>query len=113
MKRDMRKSPVVHINKRLILFSNPKTSESIVNAIAKEINPLKFLALPVYRMKHGYLLTDGNHRAKAAIKAGYTHIPCVLLTKEEFDYVKFSKRTAELLVNVPEIPIIINSMDQP
>lgn len=101
---------VVYIETGLILFSNAKTKQTLVDEIAAAIDPQKFGIVTVYKTGKGFLLTDGNHRTKAAIKAGYSFVPAVLLTKKEFDHVKYSDRTLDFMVKVPDRPRFIKSL---
>lgn len=92
---------LVHIHKDLIIFSNPKASRPVIKRMAKDLKP--FVA-PAYKTKKGYVITDANHRAQAAIMAGYDHIPCVLLTKKEFNHVAFSETNSIDLKVYPTYP---------
>ena len=98
---------LVFIQKDLILFGNSKTDDEKVNKMAGKIKP--FVA-PAFKTEKGYILTDANHRAKAVIKAGFTHIPCALLTKEEYDHVKYSENRIDIQVIPQQNPEFINSL---
>lgn len=74
-----------------------------VREIAENFDHKKFFPVQVFFDGKGYILTDGNHRTKALIKMGEPYIPAILLTKEEFDHIKYSKRHVDILVKVPKL----------
>lgn len=106
----MKVKPIVLIHKDLLIFSNNKTDQGFVNTISEKLNAEKFQVISVYKSDKGYVVTDGNHRAKAAIQAGINYIPAVVLTKKEYDFVKFSDRSFPVKAFMPENPRMINSL---
>ena len=100
----LRELVYVHVDK--LIHSNTP-NEAKVGFIAAHFDWTTFGVLPVYRTKNGYLLTDGNHRMEAARKCGHVWIPCVQLTKAEYEHVKCSKRTADVYFKIPENPVYI------
>ena len=106
---DMQQIPkdLVYIPANKIIYTNNKCSEKKINKIAKHFDTDKFLVVPAFCLGGYYIITDGNHRVKAAIKNGYGLIPAIILTRQEFDYIKFSKkRVLNILVKVPEkVPV--------
>lgn len=94
---------MVYIHVDRIVHSNvPKQSK--VDFIAAHFDWSVFGVVPVYQTKKGYLLTDGNHRVEAAKAKGFEWIPCIVLCKAEFDRIKFSKLTADVIFKIPEKP---------
>lgn len=90
----------------LIRQTNGNLDKSVVSAIVAEgIDPDKFGALPAYCDGKWWTITDGNHRLVAATILGVRYVPVARLTKQEFDFIAFSKtRTVDLLIKVPEKP---------
>lgn len=89
---------LVYIPIKYIQYTNTNLDKKLVKRIAKHLDWDLFKAVPVYNDGKQFILTDGNHRTKGAEKRGEKLIPAILLTKEEFDYVAFSKRTLDFLV---------------
>ncbi len=86
-----------------VVPSNLKLNLQTVDAILQSgIDLKKFGVLPAYKDPKTklFLLTDGNHRLYALRKCGGHLVPIAELTKEEFDYVKFSKNTIDLIVKI-------------
>lgn len=107
---------IVHIHYTRLLHSN-KPDEAKVKQIADNFDPSQFGIIPVYPVQQlgqvysSYLMTDGNHRTDAALAKGYELIPCVLLTHEEYEYVKFSKDTVDLKCVLPKRFKVIPKVD--
>jgi hypothetical protein len=89
----------VRIPIHLITITNTKTSYKLVRHIAKHLDWSLFKAVPVYFDGERYIITDGNHRVLGAKKAGHTHVPAILLTEAEFEFVAYSKNTLDFLVD--------------
>lgn len=90
-------------------ITNTKIKRSKVAAIIKEgikVNKLK--CFPAWKDPETgkYILTDGNHRCTALRQLGVRYAPIAELTKAEFDYVKFSFRKIELIIERSEYPQI-------
>lgn len=96
---------LVMVDRSLIQQTNSKLDHKTIEAIIKEgINNEKFGVLPAFFDGKKWILTDGNHRVEVAKLLDIRFIPIAPLTKEEFDYVKFSPRKVDLMVKIPEKP---------
>ena len=102
------KKQLVYVPIAQVILTNSKTSWKRIDWLARHLNMREFKALPAWWNGHGYMLTDGNHRTQAAKLAGFDYVPVVLLTKAEFDFVKFSERSIDMLVCAPEKPIVLS-----
>lgn len=99
-----RYTSLVYIQKDRLIFTS-KIITKKVNDIADNFDPKLYTPSTGF-LKNGMVtITDGNHRAKALIKRGEDFIPFALLTKKEFDHVKYSDRKAPLMVNMPTPPL--------
>ena len=101
-----RVAELVYAEIELVQITNTKTNPETVRHIAENLSWEEFKALPAWWNGKEFVLTDGNHRTLAAKWRGERFVPLVLLTKEEFDYVKFSKRSVDLMVHTPESPLV-------
>jgi len=99
------KKPIVYAPIKDIIYGNTRTKESYVRWLAKHLDSREVVAFPAYWNGQGYVLTDGNHRTKAAALAGYEYVPVVLLTKQEYDFVKYSTRHINISAFYPKRPI--------
>lgn len=97
----MRKAPIYFVHKRLICFSNSTHKGEMIEQIIK--NPIKkhLRAFPAYWRYGKYLLTDGNNRVRALIKRGDDYIPIAELNKEEYELIKCSENTKNILIYYP------------
>jgi len=88
----------------LLDTTNPKVDFKHVKKIVKNFDPEKFLPISVYYDEETKraIVTDGNHRIEVAKMLGFNSVASIMLTKEEFDYVKYSKRHIDMLVLIPD-----------
>jgi hypothetical protein len=100
--KDMKTKTLYLLSIKKIILSNSKVDMKKVMKIAKELSGDKFKAVPAYFNGKSYILTDGNHRVLAGIMRGVKYIPAIFLTKKEFDYVKYSKRSIDFDVHIPK-----------
>jgi hypothetical protein len=107
------KKQLVYVPISHIIITNTKTHAKHVDWLARHLDFDKLAALPAWWDGQGYRLTDGNHRVLALKLAGYDYAPVVLLTKREYDFVKFSKRAIEMEVHVPKEPVLVSLMPTP
>lgn len=101
---DLRELVFIHVD-RLKHSNTPDSSK--VARLTVNFDIKEFGVLPVFPMGDKYILTDGNHRMEAAKAKGYVWMPCIILNSTEFQLVKGSKRTAQILFKVPEKPLYI------
>lgn len=106
-----RKTEIVFIHKNLLSFSNTRPKRDLIESIKAKLIPNKLKAIPVYLYAGKFLITDGNHRAQGLIERGEDYIPAVILNKQEFDYIKYSKRTLDLMVYYPKPSKIIKRLN--
>jgi hypothetical protein len=100
---------LVYINSQKIIFTNSKVDWAKIHRIARNIDGDLFKAIPAYPTERGYIITDGNHRVRAAKLAGYKFVPCVLLEKHEFEVLRKQKHMSiDILVSVPEKIKVLN-----
>jgi hypothetical protein len=98
---------VVYVRSEDIIISNSRLDRQTIDAIKAgfELDKYAFpMGLPTGK---GVILTDGNHRATAVIELGWQYVPVVPLTKEEFDYVKFSDRKLDITARLPERVLVV------
>lgn len=104
MKITPRYTSLIYIQKDRLVFTS-KIITKKVNDIANNFDPKLYTPSTGF-LKNGVVtITDGNHRAKALIKRGEDFIPFALLTKKEFDHVKYSKKSAPLMLDMPTPPL--------
>lgn len=96
----------------LIIPSNQQVKMGKVKRMQNTITLLKAGAFPAWLdpERKKYIITDGNHRLMALKIRGYKVAPIVEITKDEFDHVKFSKRTIDLIVRYPKKINVIKSL---
>ena len=90
----------------MVESTNSKLNEDVVRRIERQgwVKELG-LALPAFFTGKSFIITDGNHRLEALKRMGHKWVPVVRLTKEEFDYVKYSDRHVDFLIAFPEKPL--------
>lgn len=90
-----------------VAFTNDRPNKAVIRAIVAGYDRAKMRPVCAHQVGTAFILTDGNHRTEAFRQLGYTHVPAVLLTREEFDYVKCSDRTLDFIVHVPDpVPVL-------
>jgi len=91
------------VDLRLIEPTNDRLNEEVVDQIVAEgWDQGKGRVMPAYFNGKKFVITDGNHRLEALRRLRHRFAPVVQLTKDEFDYVKYSSRSVDLLVRTPE-----------
>lgn len=94
--------PVQH----LVLHSG-EISRTKVLKIYNKFNWKKFKAIPVYQDGYNCYNTDGNHRITALKWRGFKHVPCVFISKEEYEYLKSDpKNIIDIVVIHADAPIL-------
>lgn len=107
-KPPIRATQLIYIQKdRLIFTSN--LDEKKIKKIVEEFDPKLYQPSTGYLQDGKVTISDGNHRAKALIERGEDFVPFALLTKEEFDYVKYSARETGIKVFMPDRPLFYPS----
>lgn len=84
-----------------IEITNTRIKEGKVRAIIKQgIDVEKLKCFPAWKDPETgrFIITDGNHRLTAMKRLGYEKAPIAELTREEFDYIKFSFRNIDLVI---------------
>jgi len=94
---------LVYINIDRIIFSNSNISQTKLDYLKNNFSFEKLEPVCAYFNGKGYILTDGNHRVKVLQELKYTNIPAVILTKDEYDFLAYSKvNTILFRVSIPE-----------
>ena len=103
-KPPLRATQIVYIQKDRLIFTSDLDQKKI-DKIDSEFDAKLFLPPTGHLTEGKVILTDGNHRSKALIQRGEDFIPCVLLNKAEYEWVKNSDRVADLKAFLPDQPI--------
>jgi ParB-like chromosome segregation protein Spo0J len=95
---------LVLIRKEKLLFGNTHISKDKVDSIVANLNVQEIVRNPIliYKIDEKYLVTDGNHRAKALMEKGYKEIPALLLTREEFMFIGGTENTILFKFQIPK-----------
>lgn len=93
---------LVLISLHHLVITNGKIKKKVVKEIVDHFDQEKFLPISCYRKAGKFIITDGNHRASAAKAMGHPFVPAIILTREEYDFVAYSKNTIDCLVFVPK-----------
>lgn len=94
--------PFMAVHPDRIHYGNSRTDPDKVREIAEHFDEEKYIAPTGYYDGTQVILTDGNHRAQAAIQAGYSHVLFAPLTKEEYEHVAYSNRKVDVECYIPE-----------
>lgn len=100
-----RVTKLIYIHKNNLIFTSVIDTKK-VNKIAKEFKPELYQPSIGYMKDCKVIITDGNHRAKALIKRGSDYIPFGLLKEDEYDWVKYSNRTFDIVIFMPDKPVL-------
>lgn len=98
MKRKIKKEIWVPIE--WITFTNNEIDRKKVEKIKSELSRIQFWAVPWYFAvaDRQFIITDGNHRVTAMKELGYSHVPCIFLSKKEFEFIAYSTNNLPYIV---------------
>ncbi len=88
------------VNVDKIELTNNKIDDSKVDAMIEAGLKTEQMALPAWFDGKKWWLTDGNHRFTAIKLLGMKKAPIAQMTREEYDWVKFSNRKVQILVKL-------------
>lgn len=97
MKKRIKKQVWLPIDR--IVRTNPNLNREVVDQIKKNCSPLRFWAIPwAFTKDYHFKITDGNHRVQAMQELGFSHVPCIVLSPEEFQAIACSDNHLNFIV---------------